>query len=88
MGTKEGRCTKVVEKMYLMLEEGQSGSLCENLRTHLAGCVSCAEQFRVLEDLVRLCQKFPEEEVPEDQKKIMKKKLLKALSESGRGEVP
>ena len=80
MRSKKEPCTKIVRKMYLILEKGQSGNICENLRTHLAGCESCAEQYRVLEDLVRLCQRFPDEEVPEDQKQRMKEKLLKSLS--------
>ncbi len=79
MGTKEGPCTKIIQKMYLMLEGGESGSLCEELRSHLAGCASCAGQYRVLEDLVSLCQRFPDEEVPEDQKQKIKEKLLKSL---------
>ena len=79
MGTKRDPCKKIVQKMYLMLEGGESGSLCENLRIHLDGCASCAEQYRVLEDLVLLCQKFPDEKVPEDQKQKIKEKLMKSL---------
>ena len=80
METKKDACTKIVQKMYLMLEGGESGSLCENLRSHLEGCASCAKQYRVLEDLALLCQRFPDEEVPEDQKHKIKEKLLKSLS--------
>lgn len=80
MGTEKTPCTKIVEKMYLMLEGEKSGSLCKDLRAHLEGCKACAEQYRVLQDLVRLCQSFPEDEVPEDQKKRMKEELLKAIS--------
>jgi mycothiol system anti-sigma-R factor len=83
MGTKREPCTKIVKKMYLMLEGEQAGSMCEKLRSHLEGCASCAKQYRVLEDLVSLCRKFPEEEVPEEQKRRIKEKLLKSLS-SGR----
>ncbi len=80
MQTKKTPCTKIVEKMYLMLEGEKSGSLCKSLRAHLDGCEACAEQYRVLQDLVSLCQSFPDEEVSEDQKKRMKEELLKALS--------
>ena len=80
MGTKKDPCTKIVQKMYLMLEGGESGSLCEDLRIHLEGCASCAEQYRVLQDTVSLCKRFPDEEVPEDQKQKIKEKLLKSLS--------
>ena len=83
MGTKEDPCAKIIQKMYLMLEGGESGSLCETLRIHLEGCASCAEQYRVLEDLVSLCQRFPDEEVSEDEKQKIKEKLLKSLSKSG-----
>lgn len=83
MGTKKDSCAKIVQKMYLMLEGGESGSLCENLRTHLEGCASCAEQYRVLEDIVSLCQRFPDEEVPEDQKQKIRDKLLKSLQGIG-----
>lgn len=79
MGTKKDPCTKFVQKMYLMLEGGESGSWCEDLRIHLEGCASCAEQYRVLEDIVSLCKRFPDEEVPEDQKQKIKEKLLKSL---------
>jgi len=79
MGTKKDPCTKLVQKMYLMLEGGESESLCEKLRTHLEGCASCAEQYRVLEELVSLCQRFPDEEVPEEQKQKIKEKLLRSL---------
>ena len=80
MGMKKDPCSKIVQKMYLMLEGGESGSLCENLRIHLEGCASCAEQYRVLGDIVSLCKRFPDEEVPEDQKQKIKEKLLKSLS--------
>jgi len=79
MGTKREPCTKIVEKMYLMLEGGQSGSMCEKLRNHLEGCASCTEQYRVLRDLVSLCRRFPEEKIPEDQKQRIKEKLLKSF---------
>ena len=80
MRTKKTSCTRIVEKMYLMLEGEKSGSLCKSLRAHLEGCEACAEQYRVLQDLVKLCQSFPDEEVPEDQKQRMKAELLKAIS--------
>lgn len=80
MGTKKDSCEKFVQKMYLMLEGGESGSLCEALRIHLEGCRSCAEQYRVLEEIASLCQRFPDEEVSEDQKQKIKEKLLKSLS--------
>ena len=80
MGTKKDPCTKIVQKMYLMLEGGESGSLCATLRIHLEGCTSCAEQYGVLEDIVSLCKRFPDEEVSEDQKQKIKEKLLKSLS--------
>jgi|GEM_PF-3195043 len=83
MGKTKGPCTKFIQKMYVMLEGGESGSLCENLRSHLEGCASCAEQYRVLEDLVSLCQRFPDEEVPADQKQKVKKRRLKSLSATG-----
>ena len=80
MGTKKDTCSKIVQKMYLILEGEESGSLCADIRIHLEGCASCAEQYRVLEDLVSLCRKFPDEEVPADQKRKIKEKLLKSLS--------
>ena len=79
MGTKKDPCTKFIQKMYLMLEGGESGSLCETLRIHLEGCASCAEQYRALEDIVSLCKRFPDEEVPEGQKQKIKENLLKSL---------
>jgi anti-sigma factor (TIGR02949 family) len=79
MGSNKDTCAKIVQKMYLILEDGESESLCEDLRIHLEGCASCAEQYRVLEDIVSLCQRFPDEEVPEDQKRKIKEKLLKSL---------
>jgi len=83
MGTKKDPCAKIVQKMYVMLEGGESGSLCEDLRSHLDGCACCKEQYRVLEDLVSLCQRFPDEEVSEDQKQKIKEKLLKSLHSIG-----
>jgi hypothetical protein len=80
MGTKIDPCAKIIQKMYLMLEGGESGSLCESLRSHLEGCASCAGQYRVLQDLVSLCQRFPAEEVSEEEKQKIKEKLLKSLS--------
>ena len=79
MGTKSDPCAKIVQKMYLALEGGESGSLCEDLRTHLEGCGPCSEQYRVLKDLASLCQRFSDEKIPEDQKQKMKEKLLKSL---------
>jgi len=79
MTRKRDSCGRVIQKMYLILEEERSESLCERLRIHLEGCESCAKQYEILEDLVSLCQRFPPEEIPEDQKQIMKEKLLKAL---------
>ena len=79
MGTKKDPCAKIVQKMYLVLEGGGSGSLCESLRTHLDRCEACAEQYRVLEEVVSLCQRFPDEEIPRDQKQKIKEKLLKSL---------
>lgn len=70
--------------MYLMLEEGESDGLCESLRSHLEVCPSCAERFRGLKGLVGLCRRFPEEEIPENRRRKMKEKILKALAESGR----
>ena len=80
MGTKKDPCSKIIQKMYLMLEGGEPGSLCEILRSHLEVCASCAAQYRVLEDLASLCRRFPDEEVPEDQKRKIKERLLKSLS--------
>ena len=80
MGTRKDPCAKIIQKMYLVLEGEESGSVCEALEGHLKGCEACAEQYRVLEDLVSLCQKFPDEEVPEDQKQRMKENLRKSLS--------
>jgi hypothetical protein len=79
MGTREESCAKIVQKMYLMLEGEESGSLCETIRMHIKGCVSCAEQYRVLEDLVSLCQSFPDEKVSEEEKQKIKEKVLKSL---------
>jgi mycothiol system anti-sigma-R factor len=79
MRRKRDPCSKVIQKMYLILEEEKSESLCESLQVHLDGCEACAEQYKILEDLVSLCQRFPPEEIPEDQKQKMKKKLLEAL---------
>jgi mycothiol system anti-sigma-R factor len=80
MPSKKDSCKEIVEKMYLMMEGGESGSMCERLRAHLQGCPSCAEQYKGLKDLVSLCQRFPDEEVPADQKQKIKEKLLKSLS--------
>lgn len=79
MRRKRDPCSKVIQKMYLILEEERSESLCESLRNHLDGCEACAKQYKILEDLVSLCQRFPSEEIPEDQKQRMKEKLLAAL---------
>jgi len=79
MRRKRDPCIKVIQKMYLFLEEERSESLCESLRTHLNACEACAKQYKILEDLVSLCQRFPTEEIPEDQKQRMKDELLKAL---------
>ena len=79
MRRKRDPCSEAIQKMYLFLEEERSESLCENLRTHLDGCEACAKQYKILEDLVSLCQRFPPEEIPEDQKQRMKEALLKAL---------
>ena len=79
MRRKRDPCSKVIQKMYLILEEERSESLCESLRIHLDGCEACTKQYNTLEDLVSLCQRFPPEEIPEDQKQRMKEKLLEAL---------
>jgi hypothetical protein len=79
MGKKKDPCAKIVQKMYLVLEGEESGSFCESLRDHLEGCASCAEQYRVLEDLVSLCQRFPDEKVSEEEKQKIKDKLLQSL---------
>jgi len=79
MSGKRDPCTKVIQKMYMILEEERSESMCESLRIHLDECEACAKQYKILEDLVSLCQGFPPEEIPEDQKQRMKKKLLAAL---------
>lgn len=79
MGRKIDPCAKIIQKMYLMLEAGESGALCESLRSHLEGCASCAGQYRVLQDLVSLCRRFPAEEVSEEEKQKIKEKLLKSL---------
>jgi hypothetical protein len=80
MKTEKDPCRKVIEKMYLVLEEEvRSGSLCDSLQRHMAQCESCASQYKTLEDLVSLCQEFPTEEIPEDQKRKMKEDLLKLL---------
>jgi anti-sigma factor (TIGR02949 family) len=80
MGAGKDSCARIVEKMYLVLEGEESASVCEALRRHMRECEACSEQYRVLEDLVSLCRKFPDEEVPEDQKKRMKDKLLASLA--------
>lgn len=79
MGTEKNPCAKIVKKMYLILEGGEPGALCDDLQAHLEGCASCAGQYRVLEDLVSLCRRFPDEEIPEDEKQTIKEKLLKSL---------
>jgi anti-sigma factor (TIGR02949 family) len=84
MKSKTGPCRQVVQKMYLILEGDKSESLCESLRVHLDHCESCTRQYKVLEDLVSLCGRFRSEEIPEDQKRQMKKKLLKSLSSTDR----
>lgn len=80
MKGKKERCERVIQKMYLILEEEKSESLCESLRVHLDGCESCAKQYKALEDLASLCGQFRSEEIPEDQKRRMKQELLKSLS--------
>jgi anti-sigma factor (TIGR02949 family) len=79
MRRKRDPCSKVIQKMYLILEEEKSESLCETLQTHMDECEACAKQYKTLEDLVSLCKRFPREEIPEDQKQRMKQALLKAL---------
>jgi hypothetical protein len=79
MGKKKDPCARIVQKMYLIMEGGEPGSLCEDLRTHLEGCDSCAGQYRILEDLAALCRKFPDEEIPGDEKRRMKERLLELL---------
>jgi anti-sigma factor (TIGR02949 family) len=80
MKARKDSCAKIVQKMYLVLEGEESGSVCEALKSHLAGCEACAEQYRALEDLVSLCQSFPDQEVPEDQKQSIREKLLESLA--------
>lgn len=84
MKTKTDPCREVVQKMYLILEGERSESLCESLRAHLDQCEPCARQYKIMEDLVSLCERFPTEEIPEDQKERMKENLLKSLSTTGR----
>jgi hypothetical protein len=79
MKEKKESCRKVIQKMYLILEEESAGSLCETLQAHMAQCESCAEQYKTLGDLASLCQEFRTEEIPEDQKQKMKEDLLKHL---------
>ena len=84
MKTKKDPCATVVQKMYLILEGDKSESLCESLRVHLDRCEPCARQYKILEDLASLCERFPAEKIPEDEKERMKENLLKSLSKPGR----
>lgn len=79
MKEKTDPCRKVIQKMYLILEEERSGSLCESLQLHMDQCEACTSQYKILENLVSLCQEFRAEEIPEDQKRKMKEDLLKLL---------
>ncbi len=68
-----------MQNMYLILEGGGTGSLCEELRNHLSRCESCSEQYTVLQDLASLCRRFSVEEIPREEKRRMKESLLKLL---------
>jgi hypothetical protein len=83
MNARKESCSKIVRKMYLMLEEGES-SFCDTLRAHLEACEQCSEKYRGLKDLVGLCQRFPGVEIPEEQRQRMKARLLDLLGGGNR----
>jgi Putative zinc-finger len=77
--TKRDPCKEMLRNMYLILEGERPESLCERLRSHLDHCPFCAERARGLEDLVSLCERFPREEISEDEKRRIKQNLLRCL---------
>lgn len=83
MKIRKDPCTKIVQKMYVMLEEGES-SFCDILRAHLDSCEACSEKYRGLKELAGLCRRFPGLEIPEEQRQRMKARLLAGLGAGDR----
>jgi len=80
------KCRDIIKNLHRILDEGnQSDDLCQEIQVHLSGCSACAGQYRELETLKSLCRNFPDSSMSEEQKKMMKKDLKKALLRKGSG---
>jgi len=73
-------CHQIARNLHRILEEDPEDKLCEKIKTHLDQCPSCAAHYKELENLVALCQRFPTERIPEEQKRLMLVKLRGILS--------
>ena len=74
------RCEDVIMNIYKILDGKTSNRICRALEEHLKQCERCAREYKELEELVRLCNRFPKEEIPEEDKVRIKENLLSALN--------
>ncbi len=72
-------CVAVIKNLHRILEEEPSDRLCEKIRAHLNKCTPCRKQYEALEKLIVLCNRFPEENIPDRQKQLMKEELKKIV---------
>jgi len=83
-GMTDDPCTEILMNLHRVLENDTPERLCASIREHLQTCASCSERYKALEQLIRLCKRFPEEQMLENQKRQMKEELRKIVFSHGK----
>ena len=81
---KTDPCTEILKNLHRVMEDDAPAGLCKAVQAHLETCASCRKQREALRELVVLCKRFPEETMPEEQKRKMKEELKRLLSSEER----